>query len=302
MQLTSRIARGAAVLGGAGALAAFAVLGGGAAASAAATPNATPNAGVINGPFYNQEEAGYQVESSVSFNEVRTTIHIPAGSSSSPFISLQETVNGGLNYSIGLVNIHGEYYLGGIEGIANDSAETGVPLLTNFVFAHFVKLASIGAPFGVPLFAANTGGSYYVEIHYSTKQHLVQFVAGPSETDEATLNTGTTGFLFHGDFNAPAIETLNLQNLFGAGAFLPISTPQSSFTRSGVTEPAGSNVGGIAGTRVTLDFFALNYAEATTHGGTPTIGTNPPTLLASPALPGVGSAFGVITGPAGGGA
>jgi len=99
-------------------------------------------------------------------------------------------------------------------------------------------------------------------------------------------------FTFNGTFNAPAIETLN----FG-GKFLPISTPQASFTRSGITEPAGHNVGGVAGTRVTFDFFATNEAVATEHGGAPTIGTNAITLEPSPALPGVGSAFGIITGP-----
>ena len=62
-----------------------------------------------------------------------------------------------------------------------------------------------------------------------------------------------------------------------------------------MVEPCPERIGGIAGTRVTFDFFALNEAEATGDGGAPTIG-NPVTLLPSPALPGVGSAFGVITG------
>src|SRR5580698_7535638 len=69
--------------------------GSGAAANAAAT---------VNGPFYNSGEAGYQVQSAVSFNEVRTTIHIPVGSSTSSFIALQQTVNGGKTYAIGLFN------------------------------------------------------------------------------------------------------------------------------------------------------------------------------------------------------
>jgi hypothetical protein len=273
-------------------------------AGAAATPNATPDAGVINGPFYNQEEAGYQLQSTVNFNEVRETIHIPAGSSSSPFIDLAQTVNGGLTYAIGLVEnpFSGNYYLEGIEGFSFDGLNTGVPLPTNIAFPHLVQLPTLGHPAGSPLFNTSTGGSYYVEVHYSTKEHLVQYVAGPTEDDAAVLNVGTTGFLTHVIFNAPASETLSLANLFGFGGLLPISTPQASFTRIGVTEPAGSNVGGIAGTRVTFDFFALDEAEATTHGGPPTISTNPPTLVPSPALPGPGSAYGIITGPAAGGA
>jgi len=44
---------------------------------------------------------------------------------------------------------------------------------------------------------------------------------------------------------------------------------------------------------VTFDFFSLNEAEATENGGGVTI-NNHLTLFPSPALPGVGSAFGVI--------
>ena len=56
--------------------------------------SAVANAATINGPIFNKAEAGYQIQSSVPFNEVRTTIHIPAGSESSSFIDLAEGVNG----------------------------------------------------------------------------------------------------------------------------------------------------------------------------------------------------------------
>jgi hypothetical protein len=46
---------------------------------------------------------------------------------------------------------------------------------------------------------------------------------------------------------------------------------------------------------VTFDFFSTNEVEATENGGAPSI-NNLVTLLPSPALPGVGSAFGIITG------
>ena len=263
-------------------LATVALLGSTAAANAAAT---------INGPFYNAGEAGYQIQSTVPFNEVRTTIHVPAGSTTSSFIDLQEGVNGGETFALGLIYnpSDGNFYLKGLEGIALDGLHTGVPLPSSIIFPHLVPISTLGVPAGDPLFSSITGGSYYVELHYSTKNHVVQYVAGPAETDAATLNER---FSFTGTFNAPAIETLN----FG-GKFLPISTPEASFTRSGVTEPAGHNVGGIAGTRVTFDFFPLDEAVATITGGAPTIQNNAITLEPSPALPGVGSAYGIVTGP-----
>lgn len=257
------------------------------------------NAAAINGPLYNTGLAGYQLQSSVSFNEVRTTISIPAGSVSSSFIDLQETVNGGKTFAIGLVvnPVSHNVYLMGLKGIALDGLSTGVPLPTNVIFPQLVPLPTLGHPAGSPLFTNITGGSYFVEIHYSTRKNLVQFVAGPSETDAATLNTTGAGFLFNGAFNAPAVETLNFASLFGFGAALPISAPQASFSRTGLTEPGGENIKTVGGKRITFDAFPLNEAVATTHGQAPTIGTNPVTLEPSPALPGPGSAFGVATGP-----
>jgi hypothetical protein len=252
-------------------------------------------AGTVNGPIFNKVEAGYQIHSTVPFNEVRTTIHVPAGSSTSPFIALQETVNGGKTFAIGLLNVKGSYFLAGIKGLVINGS-TGVPFVDGINLIQPVFLPTLGAPVGTPLFTSATGGSVYVELHYSTKHHLVQFIEGPTETDNAVLNigpSGSVGFGFSGTFNAPAIENVN----FTKAKLQSPSTPQSSFTRSGVTEPAGHNVGGIAGTRVTFDFFATNEAVATAQGGAPTISANQITLEPSPALPGVGSAFGIITGP-----
>jgi hypothetical protein len=261
-------------------LATVALLGSSVAANAAAT---------INGPFYNPGEAGYQVQSSVNFNEVRTTVHVDPGSSTSPFIALQSTVNGGATAVIGLENIGGNYFLYGATDIQLNVA-AGVPLPAAVIAPHLQPLSSIGAPAGTPLFNSQSGGAFFIEVHYSTKHNLVQFVAGPSETNEATLGIGHV-FSESQEFHAPSIETLN----FGGGS-LPISTPQVSFTRSGLTEPSGVNVKTIGGARITFDAFPLNEAVATTHGGAPTITHNPITLVPSPALPGVGSAFGITTG------
>jgi len=262
-------------------LATVALLGSSVAANAAST---------INGPFYNIGEAGYQVQSSVNFNEVRTTVHVAPGSSTSPFIALQSTVNGGGTAVIGLENIGGSYFLYGATDIQLNVA-TGVPLPAAVIAPEIHPLSSLGAPAGTPLFNSQSGGTYFIEVHYSTRHNLVQFVAGPAETDAATLGVGHV-FSESQQFHAPAIETLN----FG-GKFLPISTPQVSFTRSGLTEPSGENIKTVGGARITFDAFALNEAVATEHGGSPTIGTNAITLEPSPALPGVGSAFGIVTGP-----
>jgi hypothetical protein len=252
--------------------------------------SAAANAATINGPIYNSGEAGYQLQTSVNFNEVRTTVHVSPGSSTSPFIALQETVNGGSTAVIGLENIGGNYFLYGATDLQLNVA-TGLPLPAAIIAPQLQPLSSLGAPAGTPLFNSQSGGSYFIEVHYSTRHNLVQFVAGPAETDAATLSVGHV-FNIEKQFHAPAIETLN----FG-GKFLPISTPQVSFTRSGTTEPSGENIKTVGGARITFDAFPLNEAVATEHGGAPTIGTNAITLEPSPALPGVGSAFGIVTGP-----
>jgi hypothetical protein len=261
-------------------LATVALLGSSVAANAAST---------INGPFYNTGEAGYQVQSSVHFNEVRTTVHVAPGSSTSPFIALQQNVNGGATAVIGLKNVGGNYILEGATNLNLANLATGVPLpATSLVLT---PLASLGAPAGTPLFNSQSGGSYFIEVHYSTSRNLIQFVAGPSETDAATLAVSHL-FNVEKQFHAPSIETLN----FGGGALSP-STPQVSFTRSGLTEPSGENINTVGGARITFDAFPLNEAIATAQGGSPTIAGNQITLEPSPALPGVGSAFGIITGP-----
>jgi hypothetical protein len=262
-------------------LATVALLGSSVAANAAAT---------VNGPFYNPGESGYQLQTSANFNEVRTTVHVDPGSSTSPFIALQENVNGGATAVIGLENIGGNYFLYGATDLQLNVA-TGVPLPAAIIAPQLQALSSLGAPAGTPLFNSQSGGSYFIEVHYSTRHNLVQFVAGPSETDAATLSIGHV-FNIEKEFHAPTIETLN----FG-GKFLPISAPQVSFTRSGLTEPSGENNHTVGGARITFDAFPLNETVATEHGGAPTIGTNAITLEPSPALPGVGSAFGVVTGP-----
>jgi len=127
------------------------------------------NAATINGPFYNPGEAGYQVQSSVNFNEVRTTVHVDPGSSTSPFIALQSTVNGGATAIIGLENIGGNYFLYGATDVQLNVA-AGVPLPAAVIAPQLQPLSSIGAPAGTPLFNSQSGGSFFIEVHYYQAQ------------------------------------------------------------------------------------------------------------------------------------
>jgi hypothetical protein len=267
------------------AAAALALLGTAAGASAA----------TVNGPFYSQHEAGYELNSSVRFNDERATFCIPAGSTSSVGLGLQETVNGG--ETVGLIVFYqpsgtpgqGSYYLEyGAASVVN--AVTGTPLFSLELGGSFTEIASLSAPAGQPLFTNAQENCLYLEVRQSTEHGLVNLIEGPSETDAATL--ATIVHSVNATFNAPFIGVLNgNEQGLGSGA------QQVSITRNGVTEPAGWNRGGIAGTRVTFDYFAADATEATLNGGPPTINpANPLTLILSPALPGTGSAFGVVSG------
>jgi hypothetical protein len=273
---------------GAAALAAAAGL----ALAASGPALAAPAAGVVNGPFFSQNESGYEIHSSVQFNQERATFCVPAGATSSVGLGLQETVNGG--ETVGLILFynapdHGYYLEYGAADVTN--TVTGTPLFAlSLGGGGFTEISTLGTPAGQPLFTNVTGGCAYLEVRQSTLHGLVNLVEGPSESDAATLATIVHGV--HATFHAPFIGVLS-----GNTAGLAASKQQMSVTRNGVTEPAGHNVGGIAGTRVTFDFFATDETEATLNGGSPTINPDNPVVLEnSPALPGTGSAFGVVSG------
>jgi hypothetical protein len=263
-------------------------------------------AGVTNGPnitgptTHGTSIAGYELSSTVSFNEVRAIVNIPAGSKSDVDLALQQTVNGGYTTAI---RLHLESF-GALSGwvlqVANDpffgsNDEVGtfnpgqIPGGGAFGWQN---VGSIGGGAGDPLFFNNTGGTYYLEVHESTATHTIAYVAGPAETNAATLSK-EFNFNGHLNFSAPAVEA----SLPAAVApSLGLNSPQASFSRVGVTEPAGSNVGGVAGTRVTFDFFNQVQTLAALFGANPPSVANPLTLGTGPSLPGTGSAFGVLGG------
>jgi hypothetical protein len=243
----------------------------------------------INGPAYTDIESGYEIHSDQIFNQERATICVAPGASTSAGLGLQDNVNGGETIVLALVNDGtGKYFLEtGKVGPSFTNAVTGTPLGSPAAVTAFGlhQVATLGAPIGTPLFTNTTGGCYYVEVRESTAHHLVNLVAGPNESDAATLSTVFGGIFT--SFNAPFIGALN-----NNGSALPVSQLQISVTRNGITQPSGH---GLGGKRVTFDHFPLDETEATDSGSAPTIG-NPRTLINSPALPGVGSAFGIVTG------
>jgi hypothetical protein len=273
-----------------GAAAAITLLGTGAASAA-------PGTATINGPAYTSIESGYEIQSAAIFNQERATVCVAPGATTSAGLGLQDNVNGGETIVLAEVfepaGLNGGgpgYYLEAGQAIETNSV-TGTPLANSTTLAGLKaqfglhQVATLGAPIGTPLFTNITGGCYYMEARESTKEHLVNLVAGPAEDDAATLDVVFGGIFT--DFNAPFIGALN-----ATGSALPVSHQEITVSRNGVTQPSGH---GLGGTRVTFDSFSLDETEATNLGGPPTIG-NPVTLENSPALPGVGSAFGIVTG------
>jgi hypothetical protein len=271
------------------------------AARAAVAVAAAPSQSATNGPVWQPFFTGYEINSSLPFNENRGTVTIPAGSTSSVAIGMETNVNGGEIFAIGLIYNpadHG-FYLADVSG-AGANVNTGSPIGPGVTIT---PVATNGFPALTPLFFNNTQNSYYLETHYSTREHLIQFVAGPSETDNATLGVS---FAFSDFLHAPFTGVFNL-----AGFALALNSPQASFSRDGITEPAGSNVGGVAGTRVTFDSnnWALDESEAIAlcplgftitpcgagSGSGPTV-ADPATMVINPALPQTSSDWGATAG------
>jgi hypothetical protein len=257
---------------------------------AAAAPAA---AAAINGPYFTSvtpgpAEAGYEIHSTVRFNDERATFCLAPGSTSSVGLGLQENVNGGETAGLALINDGTGYTLE--SGVAKvPSQPTGTPLISSF--ADFTPVATVGTPAGDYLFSVAAGGCAFLELRQSTAHSRINLIEGNGpggENDSAVLGTVFAGI--RTTFHAPFIGLLR------SSTTLPVATRQVSITRNGVTEPSGENVKTIGGARVTFDAFAMDETEATVSGGPPTVTpANPLALINSPALPGVGSAFGITT-------
>lgn len=279
----------------AGAALAVAAIGGMAATSLAAVPASAAVAAPaalaapsINGPIFNPIMVGYEQHSSIVKNQIRGTVAIPAGSHVSQCVGLQENANGGKTVALCLLfnPVQQGFDLAYLHGTLSNF-KTGAPL-GSVSSGSLIPVASLDAPAGHALFSDLVGGSYYLEVRLSTLHNVVNLVAGPAETDAATLGTSFGGFTANG-FSAPFIAGVD----FFSGN-LPVSTTLASWTRIGTTTWKN-------GTRVTFDNESLDLSEALQHctfapnGCTNTIG-NHVTMLPSPALPGVGSAWSEMSG------
>lgn len=226
------------------------------------------NASVVNGPTSNGiYAAGFQVSGTTSINEVRSNVTVASNATSDAYLFLESNVNGGDEYVVSLRNEGGEYFLAAADAHGVTNPVTGAPAISGLTFHNIPTVHSADGS----LFSAADGGAFTIELHYSTSKHTVVVVAGQSENNVASLDTFTG---VHGTFTAPAIE--------GVSTHPFAHNTDLFFNRNGLTEPAGSNVGGVAGTRVTLDFFNLDQTQ----------GVNGPAInLAASALPTTSSDF-----------
>jgi hypothetical protein len=251
--------------------AAAALLLGGAGSALAAT--ASP-------PNYTTTQASYQISSHVRFNDERATFTIPKGSDSTVYVGLQGNINSGETVVMEAKLVSGQYLLEAAQGFVTNTL-SGTPNLSTLTF-H--PIASVGAPAGTPLFSQAAGGKVYLDVRQSTREHVVNFIEGPSETDAAVLASDVTGVPT--SFFGPFIGAVNAAP-FASGV-------QAVITRGGVTEPSGENIKTKGGKRVTFDAFPLVESIATQNGSAPGPG-NATVLTANPALPGVGSAYTIVT-------
>ena len=294
-------------LAAAGGVAGLLILG--SAISASAAPVANHN--------YSQFLSGYTItdgagdNGGVQFNEIRLTdLSLPSlpvttfatCNSNGTFISnptencvapdsfavgvaLQDTANGGPTYpTAGLALVWNDENHASTTGCASDQ----YTLEGNFGTSAFEEPLALNSlnpvDAGPSAICVSPGGSFYLELHYSTSTHKLAFVAGPSETNNATLQLlGVSGSPKW--FTAGAgVDTTN----GNIAAALP-EIQLADFFRVGVTEAAGFNKGGIAGQRVTFDFFPSTSWTGTVSGLQNTVG-NPITLTPS-LLPATSSDF-----------
>jgi hypothetical protein len=142
---------------------------------------------------------------------------------------------------------------------------------------------------------ANPLTTQYTEAHWSTSTNTLAVVASPfngSESDQTTVALYPCAFYSTTTFLDAGIG-VDASNGTDAGN-VPLGTI-FGYTRNGLTEPAGFNHGGKAGSRIPFDLFPTVDFEATTLGGAPSSG-NLPTLVPSH-LPAVSSDFTVTAGP-----
>jgi hypothetical protein len=161
------------------------------------------------------------------------------------------------------------------EGAQSEPSQTPIPP------AGGLTPIMVGSPLhGI---CANGGATAFIGVHWSTARRQFAVLYAPIEANNVTIFEEFVSF--HGNFLEAGTGVTTTDGVNAAA--LP-SGKVFGYTRNGLTEPAGFNFGGKAGTRVTLNAFNLTQFLGTESGGAKTP-SNPATL--QPSAPGVGSAF-----------
>jgi hypothetical protein len=279
---------------------ALAVGGLGLTAAAANAAPAAPRPNVVVGTNYQSNLAGYQVfgNGSQKYNEVRGTVTLPASENSTVAggtvaigMIMQEDVNGGQTAGMGFV-----YNAKALDSSITCSS-TQWTLMAGTAFDNPIGpiplddldalLNDSAVPVGSPDYICLNGGqSYYLEIHYSTHDHTVAFLAGPNEFNDVSQLLTVQCRAFDG-FENPAIGTFVDSGLED----LTDGSVQGSWTRDGLTQPAGFNTKfGKAGARIPFAYPSTQLVESTVSGGAPTPGN---VLTLFPSAFGTGASFSV---------
>ncbi len=127
------------------------------------------------------------------------------------------------------------------------------------------------------------GAPVYLEIHYSTKTHVLTFLAGREQAPVARASVAGV----QGTFSAPAAEVTSLPP---GAQFLPAHVTQALFTRVGVTELLQPANPSSPTKRLTLAAESLGETLATTSGLPPTVNDE---VTFAPSSLGAGSQFSV---------
>jgi hypothetical protein len=269
---------------------------GGAGAAIAETGGVHPN--VVVDTNYQENMAGYQVFGNglQDYNEIRGTVTLPSSENLvvdpdtvAIGMIMQQDVDGGVTAALGFV-----YDAGGSSKCASDQwtlmANTGTPSTPGPIPLSALDLLTneSAVPASSPSdICLNDGQSYYLEIHYSTHLHEVAYVAGPSEFGDNS-DIGSDNISAGTGFQNPAIGTfINAPGLTD----LTDGSVQGSWTRDGLTQPAGFNSKfGAAGARIPFSYPSTQLVESTEDGGVPTV-SNLLTLV--PSAFGAGASFSV---------
>jgi hypothetical protein len=240
------------------------------AAVALSVGSAVPaNAGVFGAPSFSATTTGYQVTpgtgSAQAFNDVRATVTFPfiTGARSQVNLLLQAANGAGAAAELSLV------YDGGTSNewtLKWGYSPTGRPRLSA----------------AIPLTQV-TNSPFYLEIHYSTKSHVLAFLAGRENAPAARAQVSGV----HGTFSSPAVEVASLTQRADT---LPAGALQATMTRIGITQllrPASPS----SPTR-RLSFGAeLLHQVVATKSGHMAVPGNPVTLSSSEL--GAGSRFSI---------